>query len=96
MILRPVRPVSPLGPPIVNAPVGFTCRIVSVVHHPGGQEREEVLAHVLLDLVPRDPFVVLRGDHHGVDAPRAVVVAVLHRDLALAVGAQVRERPVLA
>ncbi len=24
MILRPVRPQSPLGPPISNAPVGFT------------------------------------------------------------------------
>ena len=25
MILRPVRPASPIGPPVTNRPVGFTC-----------------------------------------------------------------------
>ena len=28
MILRPVRPVSPLGPPITNRPVGLTWILV--------------------------------------------------------------------
>ena len=29
MILRPVRPVSPCGPPMTNVPVGLTCRIIA-------------------------------------------------------------------
>ena len=31
MILRPVRPASPIGPPMTNRPVGLTCITGSVV-----------------------------------------------------------------
>ena len=39
--------------------------------------------------------VVLRADYYGIDAMR-LAVAILHGDLALAVGAQVRQRAILA
>ena len=43
-----------------------------------------------------DVLGVLRGEHDGVDAHRAVVGVVLDGDLGLAVGAQVGQRAVLA
>jgi len=36
MILRPVRPASPSGPPMTNLPVGFTCHLVASVTQPSG------------------------------------------------------------
>src|ERR1044071_5774084 len=36
MILRPVSPQSPSGPPITNLPVGLTCHTVCLVIQPAG------------------------------------------------------------
>ena len=49
-----------------------------------------------LEGVEVDVLGVLRGEHDGVDADRAVVGVVLDGDLGLAVGAQVGQRAVLA
>ena len=37
MILRPVTPASPSGPPISNEPVGLICHSVSLVMKPSGR-----------------------------------------------------------
>ncbi|EAU68690.1 hypothetical protein STIAU_6032 [Stigmatella aurantiaca DW4/3-1] len=58
-----------------------------------GRQRpgDDVLAQRLVDLLVGDLLGVLRGHHHGVDAHRAPL-AVLHRDLALAVRTDPRVR----
>ena len=98
MILRPVRPASPIGPPMTNVPGGVDQHPVAL----GGQVEvgEHVVDDVLLDVgLERgvlDVGVVLGREHDGVDAQRAVVLVVLDGDLGLAVGTQVAERAVLA
>ena len=90
MILRPVRPVSAWGPPSSKTPVGLarTRRFewsssggssgsMTLVRRSGQQQGLEV-----------DARVVLGGDQHGLEGDRAAVL-VGHRDLGLAVGAQV-------
>jgi hypothetical protein len=96
MILRPVSPESPIGPPTTKRPVGLMKILVSLVevavrHH----VLDDPLVQVGLDLRVLDIGAVLRGDDDGVDAHRLAVV-VLDRDLALAVGPQVGQRAVLA
>ena len=39
MIFRPVRPASPIGPPTTKRPVGFTWKMVSLVHQLFGKRR---------------------------------------------------------
>ncbi|CSA91600.1 Uncharacterised protein [Vibrio cholerae] len=37
MILRPVRPQSPIGPPITKRPVGLMKYLVSLLNHSAGR-----------------------------------------------------------
>ena len=95
MILRPVTPESPCGPPTTNLPVGLMWQDQPVVDHLGGQDRQD---HLLLDRLAdrrvRDLRRVLGRDDHGVDPLRGGAV-VLDRHLALRVGPEPGERAVL-
>ena len=97
MILRPVRPVSPIGPPMTKRPVGLMWYLVcSSSHLPRQNRLDDVLQDVGVQLVVGNRLGVLAGDDDGVDARRLAVLVVLHRDLALAVGAQIGQLAVLA
>ena len=101
MILRPVRPVSPIGPPITKRPVGLTrTKSVSSSRRPSSRSLGDGRAHHVLDRRPRRICRsrsavrrVLGRDHDALDAHRlghAIgVTRVAHRDLGLAVGQQV-------
>ena len=97
MILRPVRPVSPMGPPITKRPVGLMWYLVCSSSHSAGSTawitclRMSACSSSLLTL-----SAVLARDDHRVDARGLAVLVVLHRHLALAVGAQVGQLAVLA
>ncbi len=103
MILRPVRPASPTGPPITNLPVGLTRNSLAqlgLVEAPGDlgveHRQDDALPQLRLDLALRvDALVVLGGDQELFDGDRAAV-GVADGDLGLAVGAEVAERAVLA
>ena len=88
MILRPVRPVSPCGPPTTKRPVGLMWYLVCESTMFDG-----TTASMMCFFTSRAQFfggdvgAVLRGDHHGFDALR-LVADVFHADLALAVGPQ--------
>ena len=70
---------------------GIDVILGSGIHHVRGDHRiDDVLLHVRAELFGRDVVVVLRRDHHGVDA-LGLAVHVLHADLALAVGPQIAE-----
>ena len=94
MILRPVRPASPTGPPITNRPVGLTSRflrsLLGVVEVLGQDRLDDVLPEVVRDQ-RLGALLVLRGDQQLLDLDRHAV-AVAHGDLRLAVGPQVGER----
>ncbi len=81
MILRPVRPESPWGPPMTKRPVGLM---------------KHQLQHVPPDLLQAGLGGVLGGEHNGVDAHRAAVLVVLHGDLGLPVRPQVGDQALLA
>ena len=71
MILRPVSPASPLGPPISNRPVGLTSTGTRRVDARLAQHRVD---DVVLDVrgeqcLEVDLGRVLRRDHHGVRRP---------------------------
>ena len=88
MILRPVRPQSPSGPPMTKRPVGLTWYLVRASRYSCGND----LLDDLFDDRLAQGFVlhvgaVLRRHHDGVDAARAAV-AVLDGDLRFRVGAQ--------
>ena len=71
--------------------------LVSASSNVGGQDGlDDVLQDVGAQLVVGDRLGVLGGDDHGVDADRLVVLVVLDRDLALAVGSKVRQLAALA
>ena len=97
MILRPVSPASPCGPPISNRPVGLTRYLVPVEHVRGQHRLDDLVDHRLGQR--RLPVVharmVLRRQHDGVDRDR-LAVDVAHRDLRLGVRPQPRQAPVLA
>ena len=96
MILRPVRPASPIGPPVTNRPVGLTCMTGSVVAQLVRDRRQDDrLDDVGAEPLGADVGVVLGGDDDRPDALRHAVL-VLDRDLGLAVGAQVRQLAGLA
>ena len=57
---------------------------------------DDVLEDVGVELFVADALGVLAGDDHRVDAGGLAVLVVLDRDLALAVGAQIRQLAVLA
>ena len=71
MILRPVSPVSPCGPPITKRPVGLMWYFVLGIHHVRRNHRiDDVLANRGAKFFGRHRVVVLRGDDHGIDANR--------------------------
>ena len=93
MILRPVRPQSPIGPPITKRPVGLTRKFLSellLLVELGGQHRpQHVLDQVGLDeALGVDAVGVLGRDQDLLDLDRPPI-AVANRHLGLAVGAQV-------
>ncbi len=63
MILRPVRPQSPTGPPMTNLPVGLMWNLVV----------DNQLAHRFLQILLRDVRVVLGGEDNGVNAGDFVI-----------------------
>ena len=98
MILRPVRPASPIGPPVTNRPVGLmSSRTPEVSRSRPGEDRlDDELADLRGELgVEVDVLGVLRAHDDGVQADgRGALVA--DGDLGLAVGAQVGQLPGLA
>ncbi len=88
MILRPVRPQSPSGPPMKNLPVGLTCQTVSLGDAALGQGLEDVGLDQRPDVVRGQVLVdvLVRQDDLG-DADRHAVL-VANRHLALGVGAE--------
>ena len=96
MILRPVRPVSPCGPPTTNRPVGLIRNSVLAGHHPRREALlDDVLDAELLDLFVRDVGGVLGRDDDVLDSHRPAVF-VGDRDLRLRVGPQPRHLAALA
>ena len=72
MILRPVRPVSPCGPPITNRPVGLMWYLVSASTMFGGITGSMMCFFTSARSVFGGNLVaVLRGNHHRVDAAPA-------------------------
>ena len=99
MILRPVRPASPIGPPMTNLPVGLMCTLV--VRRVDVVLLEHRVDDVLLDVdgelrLEIDALFVLARDDDRLDAYGLVVIVVLDGDLGLAVRTQVGQRAVLA
>ena len=97
MILRPVRPASPTGPPITNLPVGLTRKLrpavveqlLLVVELARQHRVHDVLPQVRLDQRLRVHAVLVLGrDQHALDLDRPAVL-VAHRHLRLAVRPQV-------
>ena len=83
MILRPVRPESPCGPPMTKRPVGL-------------MGAHDLLEHVAADHIQRRLRGVLGRDHDRVDAHGPAPLVVLDGDLGLAVGPQIVDQPALA
>ena len=108
MILRPVRPVSPIGPPIDELAGRVDVEEVAVVLDPAlvvevvRQDRaQDVLDEVRLDQgLGVEAVAVLRRDEDALDLDRPLDPALVHlvanRHLRLPVGAQVREHLRLA
>ena len=95
MILRPVRPASPIGPPVTNRPVGLTCITGSAGRSASGITGRITVSMMSSRIRLLGPLVLLRGDDDRADPLRHAAL-VLDGDLRLAVRAQVRERAVLA
>ena len=97
MILRPVRPVSPMRSADDEA-----ARRIDVVLGVGVEQfgRNRGLNHVLQNVSAKfslvDVLGVLRGDNYGVDANGLRVGVVFNGDLRFAVGTEIRKRSVLA
>ncbi len=96
MILRPVRPQSPCGPPVTKRPVGLMKYFVfSSSSSAGTTGLDHLLEDVLAHGLDGNEAAVLGGDDDGVHAHRPVAL-VLDRDLALAVGPQVVDEALAA
>ncbi len=100
MILRPVRPQSPCGPPMTKRPVGLIRYRVSFSHSFGSTGL--MISSITASMNEGFIFVavallgaVLGRQHDGVDAVR-LAVDVAHRHLALGVRAQEGQAAVLA
>jgi hypothetical protein len=106
MILRPVRPVSPIGPPVTKRPVGLTSTKPGILEslvraqRPLNDRAQHVLDDVLAD--PRlivHVRVVLGRDQQALDGQRhepAALLAVADGHLGLAVRPQVVDNSGLA
>ena len=91
MILRPVRPVSPIGPPMTKRPVGLMWYLVSASSMLAGNHGlDHVLQNFRAQLVVAHGLGVLGRNHHRIHADRLAVLVVFHCDLGFAVGPEVR------
>ena len=96
MILRPVRPASPIGPPVTKRPVGLTCMTGSVSRSSRRDRRQDDrLDDLRAEPLGADVRVVL-GRHDDGPDPLRDAALVLDRDLGLAVGPEVRQLAGLA
>ncbi len=96
MILRPVSPASPIGPPVTNRPVGLTCMTGSVSRSSRGMVGRMTDSTISArSRSGADVRVVLGGDHDR-SHPLGHAMLVLDGDLGLAVRAQVRQLAGLA
>ena len=88
MILRPVRPASPSGPPITNLPVGLMYQHAVV----GDLEIAERLADIglddLADLLRIPAGIEMLGRQHDLRGLGGLAVDVADGDLALGVRAE--------
>ena len=74
MILRPVRPQSPTGPPITKLPVGLMCNLVfgSLSSQFFGSTGLRMCSYTpSTQVLLLDARVVLRRQHDGVEAERS-------------------------
>ena len=96
MILRPVRPASPSGPPITNLPVGLTCQAVALGQPALGQHRADMgldhLAHVGRGHV----LVEMLGREHQARHLDRLAVGIAQRQLRLGVRPEPRLGAALA
>ena len=97
MILRPVRPQSPSGPPITKLPVGLTRKSDGFFGiQPFGSAEVDRVADQVLDhagrvfLAVAALLIVLRR-HHDLGAADRLAVDVLDGHLALGVGLQIEQ-----
>ncbi len=98
MILRPVRPASPTGPPMTKRPVGLTRKDVSSAsasYRPSGSVGRTTCCHRSARILPSTPASCC-VEMRTFSTATGLVVHVADGDLGLAVGAQVVERAVLA
>ena len=100
MILRPVRPASPTGPPITNLPVGFTRKLwppssssFFSSYSSAGSTGCTTCSHRsgLISVSASHAVLVLRRDQDPLDLDRAAVL-VADRHLRLAVRAEIRHQ----
>ena len=95
MILRPVTPESPCGPPMTKFPVGLMWNLTEPLTRSWGRIGSMTFSRIVLTISACDDARgVLGGDDHRIDADRRVAV-VLDGDLALGVGPQPGDRAVL-
>ena len=96
MILRPVSPVSPCGPPTTKRPVGLMRNSVLAVRSFAGSTLRMTFSMQNLSISLCETSArVLRGDDDVGDAD-GLVVLVDHRHLRLGVGTQPRHTAALA
>ncbi len=94
MILRPVRPQSPSGPPVTNLPVGIDVEFGLRAHPAVRQRALHDRPEHSLDLGLLEVRDMLGGDHDA-GRRRRLAVDVAQRDLALGVGQQALDRLVV-
>src|ERR1700712_3783370 len=88
MILRPVRPVSPCGPPTTNLPVGLMWKMMLLFQSLRGMTG--LMTYSMMSRLAfsvEDGFIVLGRDDHGMNGDGALV-DVFNGDLTFAVGAE--------
>ena len=96
MILRPVKPQSPCGPPITKRPVGFTRNLMSPLMSSAGSVGLMTSSITASRSVPQiDVRRMLRGQHDGVDRMR-LAVDITHGDLRLRIRTQPGQTAVAA
>ena len=96
MILRPVSPVSPCGPPTTKRPVGLIRNRVLLVQHLRRQDlADDFPDDEILDFLVLDVGGVLGGNDH-IDDPHRPAVLILDGNLGLGVGPQPGDPAALA
>ena len=91
MILRPVRPASPSGPPMTNLPVGLMYQLQSSAILQVAQRLADIGFDDLADLLGIPALVEMLGRQHDLGHLGGLAVDVAHGDLALGVGAELAD-----